>query len=98
MPLNDLLSSFGTDIEDPEEETFLLFSQQLPSQDLGFVDAKATSLEVTVGRRELNIQQSPSILSSNREGALLALLCGRSLRYLRNGLRQTAMFCFGRPL
>lgn len=68
MPLNDLLSSFGTDIEDPEEETFLLFSQQLPSQDLGFVDAKATSLEVTVGRRELNIQQSPSILSSNREG------------------------------
>lgn len=68
MPLNDLLSSFGTDIEDPEEETFLLFSQQLPSQNLGFVDAKATSLEITVGRRELNIRQSPSILSSNREG------------------------------
>ena len=68
MPLNDLLSSFGTDIEDPEEETFLLFSQQFPSQNLGFVDAKATKLEITVGRRELNIRQSPSILSSNREG------------------------------
>ena len=29
MPPEDLLSSFGADIDDPEEETFLLFSQQL---------------------------------------------------------------------
>lgn len=69
MPLEDLLASLGEDIDDPEEETFLLFSQQIPSQDLGSVDAKATSLEITVcGGRDLNIRQSPTLLSSNREG------------------------------
>ena len=68
MPPKDLLSSFGADIDDPEEETFLLFSQRFPSQNLGFVDAKATSLEFTVGGRDLNIRQSPTLLLSNREG------------------------------
>lgn len=68
MPLEDLLSSLGEDINDPEEETFLLFSRQFPSQDLGFVDAKATSLEMDVCGRDLNIRQSPTLLSSNREG------------------------------
>ena len=68
MLLEDLLSSLGEDIDDPEEESFLLFSQKIPSQDLGFVDAKTTSLEITVSGRDLNIQQSPTLLSSNREG------------------------------
>lgn len=68
MPLEDLLSSFGADIEDPEEETFLLFAQQILAKDLGSVDAKATSLEITVGGRDLNIRQSPALLLSNREG------------------------------
>ena len=67
MPPQDLLSSLGTDIDDPEEETFLLFSPQLPSQGLGSVDGKATSLEITVDGRDLNIRQSPTLLSSNRE-------------------------------
>ena len=67
MPSEDLLSSLGADIDDPEEETFLLFTPQLPSQDLGCVDGKATSLEVTVGGRDLDIRQSPTLLSSNRE-------------------------------
>ena len=67
MPSEDLLSHLGADIDDPEEETFLLFSSQLPSQDLGRVDATATSLEITVGGRDLNIRQSPTLLSSNRE-------------------------------
>lgn len=67
MPLKDLLSSLGEDIDDPEEESFLLFSQVIPSQDLGFVDAKSTSLEITVSGRDLNIRQSPTLLSSNRE-------------------------------
>ena len=67
MPPEDLLLSLGADIDDPEEETFLLFSSQLPSQDLGYVDPKATSLEITVGGRDLNIRQSPTLLSSNRE-------------------------------
>lgn len=66
MPLEHLLSSLGEDIDDPEEETFLLFSQQISSQDLGFVDARATSLEINVCGRDLNIRQSPTLLSSVR--------------------------------
>lgn len=49
-------------------EAFLLFSQSIPSQNLGFVDAKATVLDVTVGTRDLSIHQSPTILASNRGG------------------------------
>lgn len=67
MPPQDLLSHLEADIDDPEEELFLLFSSQLPSQDLGSVDAKATSLDITVGGRDLNIRQSPTLLSSDRE-------------------------------
>lgn len=51
-----------------EVESFLLFSQSIPSQNLGFVDAKATVLELSIGNRDLSIHQSPTILSSNRDG------------------------------
>ena len=68
MALQRLISELGEEINDPEEETFLLFSQDLPSQDLGFVDAKATSLDITISGRDLNIIQSPGLLSSNRTG------------------------------
>ncbi|CAG8982247.1 hypothetical protein HYALB_00004481 [Hymenoscyphus albidus] len=68
MPLDTFLSILGAEIEDAEEESFLLFSQSIPSQDLGFVNSKATSLELTIGDRDLVIQQSPTILSSNRGG------------------------------
>lgn len=50
------------------EETFDLFSQDLPSQNLGFVDSKSHVLELTVGGHDLTIHQSPAILSSNRAG------------------------------
>ncbi|KAL9134483.1 MAG: hypothetical protein Q9175_004329 [Cornicularia normoerica] len=68
MALGDLLSSLGEDVNDPEEESFLLFSQKILSCDLGFVDAKATSMEITVSGRDLNIRQSPTLLLSNRKG------------------------------
>lgn len=45
-----------------------MFSQSIPSQNLGFVDPKATSLELSIGGRDLTINQSPTILSSNRGG------------------------------
>jgi hypothetical protein len=32
------------------------------------VDAKATVLELSIGNRDLSIHQSPTILSSNRDG------------------------------
>ena len=66
MALQSLISALGDEINDPEEETFLLFSQNLPSQNLGFVDAKATSLDITISGTDFNIIQSPGLLSSNR--------------------------------
>ncbi|RDL38826.1 Uncharacterized protein BP5553_03166 [Venustampulla echinocandica] len=68
MALQAFLARLGQEIDDPEEESFLLFSQSIPSQNLGFVDSKATTLELTVGDRDLVIHQSPTILSSNRGG------------------------------
>ena len=47
-------------------ETFLLFSQPIPSQDLGFVDSKATVLETEIAGKDYTIHQSPTLLSSNR--------------------------------
>ncbi|TVY50394.1 Diaminohydroxyphosphoribosylamino-pyrimidine deaminase [Lachnellula cervina] len=68
MTIKSLLHALGPEIEDPEEEAFLLFSQSIPSQNLGFVDSKASTLELTIGDRDLTIHQSPTILSSNRGG------------------------------
>ena len=66
MALQSLILALGEEINDAEEETFLLFSQDLPSQNLGFVDAKATNLDITISGKDLNIIQSPGLLSSNR--------------------------------
>lgn len=49
-------------------ESFLLFSQDLPSQNLGFVDSKATCVEISVAGKDYSIYQSPTLLSSNRAG------------------------------
>ncbi|TVY43798.1 Diaminohydroxyphosphoribosylamino-pyrimidine deaminase [Lachnellula occidentalis] len=68
MTVQSLLPALGPEIEDPEEEAFLLFTQSIPSQNLGFVDSKASTLELTIGDRDLTIHQSPTILSSNRGG------------------------------
>ncbi|EPE31329.1 S-adenosyl-L-methionine-dependent methyltransferase [Glarea lozoyensis ATCC 20868] len=66
--MEEFLILLGPEIEDPEEESFLLFSQSIPSQDLGFVDSKATTLELSIGGHDLTIHQSPTVLSSNRDG------------------------------
>lgn len=68
MGVDNLILALGEEIADPGEETFLLFSQSIPSQNLGFIDAKATSLELTVSDNDLTITQSPGLLSSNRAG------------------------------
>lgn len=47
-------------------ETFLLFAQEIPSTNLGFVDSSAISLDVDVGARTFTIQQSPGLLHSDR--------------------------------
>ncbi|KAI8961615.1 hypothetical protein F5Y11DRAFT_366571 [Daldinia sp. FL1419] len=48
-------------------ETFLLYSQDIPSQNLGFVDSQATTLDLNVANRDYVIHQSPTIL--NRPGS-----------------------------
>ncbi|KAK3991294.1 hypothetical protein QBC44DRAFT_51746 [Cladorrhinum sp. PSN332] len=63
-----LIRELGDPVEDPEEETFDLFSQSLPSQNLGFIDSKAQTLDLTIAGRDLTIHQSPAVLSSNRAG------------------------------
>jgi len=68
MGVRSLLDALGPEIEDSEEESFLLFSQSIPSQNLGFVDANSRVLEISVGARDFVVHQSPTILSSNRGG------------------------------
>ncbi|KAI1735711.1 hypothetical protein F4680DRAFT_434292 [Xylaria scruposa] len=67
MALSNLFDLLGPEVEDPEEETFLLFSQEIPSQNLGFVDSQATTIDLTIGGKDYTIHQSPTIL--NRPGS-----------------------------
>ncbi|KAI1142249.1 hypothetical protein F5Y05DRAFT_370235 [Hypoxylon sp. FL0543] len=48
-------------------ETFLLFSQDIPSQNLGFVDPRSATLDLNVAGKDYVIHQSPTIL--NRPGS-----------------------------
>ncbi|GIJ98716.1 hypothetical protein Aspvir_000836 [Aspergillus viridinutans] len=66
--LNHFLSSIGEEVEDAEEESFLLFSRDIPSANLGFVDSRATTVDVTIHGQDYSISQSPTLLSSSRAG------------------------------
>ncbi|KAM7202030.1 ribosomal lysine N-methyltransferase 5 [Rhypophila sp. PSN 637] len=68
MGIEDLLRLLGEEIQAPDEEHFDLFAQQLPSGNLGFIDPKAKTLELTVAGRDLTIHQSPAILASSLAG------------------------------
>lgn len=67
MAFPSLFDRLGSEILDPEEETFLLFSQDIPSQNLGFVDPHSTTLDLNVAGKDYVIHQSPTIL--NRPGS-----------------------------
>lgn len=56
----------GDPIEDAYEETFLLFSQDCPSHNLGFVDSRAGEIDLEVAGRTLTLKQSPDLLTSQR--------------------------------
>ncbi|KAF2475678.1 uncharacterized protein BDR25DRAFT_331481 [Lindgomyces ingoldianus] len=62
-----LISILGEPVTDPEEEAFLLFSQDIPSQSLGFIDSKAPALNITVAGHDLTIHQSRGLLHSDRK-------------------------------
>ncbi|KAL2120415.1 hypothetical protein VTJ04DRAFT_4442 [Mycothermus thermophilus] len=68
MTLRCFLQTLGVPVQDVEEETFDLFAQDLPSQNLGFVDSRASTVDITVAGRDFTIHQSPAVLSSNRAG------------------------------
>ncbi|SPO05858.1 uncharacterized protein DNG_08545 [Cephalotrichum gorgonifer] len=68
MAVSEFLGLLGSEIEDPDEETFLLFAQPIPSSDLGFVDRQALSVPVSVGGREYVVEQAPGVLGSARAG------------------------------
>ncbi|CAK7229795.1 Ribosomal protein lysine methyltransferase [Sporothrix bragantina] len=68
-PLGRLLARLGPEVEDVDEETFLLFAHERPAaQNLGFLDSHAAVLELTVAGRDLTVHQSPAVLNSNRSG------------------------------
>ncbi|KKZ63805.1 hypothetical protein EMCG_01909 [[Emmonsia] crescens] len=68
MHFHGFLRAIGPEVEDAEEEAFSLFSQEIPSQNLGFVDSRASTIDLTIHGRDLQIRQSPTILSSTRAG------------------------------
>ncbi|KAJ5368494.1 uncharacterized protein N7496_008254 [Penicillium cataractarum] len=68
-PIADFLANTASEeVTDAEEEAFLLFSQEIPTTNLGFVDSRASSLDVTIRGNEYTVHQSPTLLSSSRAG------------------------------
>ncbi|OPB38081.1 hypothetical protein A0O28_0011850 [Trichoderma guizhouense] len=67
-PLEQLISQLEDEIQDPEEETFLLYANDIPSQGLGFIDSHASVLDLQLAGRDLTIHQSPGVLASSRKG------------------------------
>ncbi|KAK7447479.1 hypothetical protein Landi51_06835 [Colletotrichum acutatum] len=91
MAVKALISTLEDEILDPEEatdlhgdptyaptETFFLFSHNIPSSNLGFIDPKATELSLTLAGRDFTIHQSPTVLSSTRAGGTTGAGCGIS--------------------
>ncbi|OJD14331.1 hypothetical protein ACJ73_09091 [Blastomyces percursus] len=68
MYLDEFLRAIGPEVEDVEEEAFSLFSQEIPSQNLGFIDSRASTVDLAIHGRDFQIRQSPTILSSTRSG------------------------------
>ncbi|KIX05539.1 uncharacterized protein Z518_06411 [Rhinocladiella mackenziei CBS 650.93] len=66
MASETLHTVLGPPIEDPDEETFLLFSQELPSNSLGFVDSHVDTLQYEIAGRTYVVRQSPGLLTSTR--------------------------------
>ncbi|KPI40668.1 Diaminohydroxyphosphoribosylamino-pyrimidine deaminase [Cyphellophora attinorum] len=59
--------ALGEQVRDASDETFVLFSQDLPSNSLGFVDAKADEIDIDIGIRSFVLKQSPGLLISQRD-------------------------------
>ncbi|CAG8287438.1 unnamed protein product [Penicillium salamii] len=62
------LADMGEEVLDVEEEAFLLFAQEVPSNNLGMIDPRAPAVEIPINGKDYTIHQSPSLLSSHRAG------------------------------
>ncbi|CAG8890953.1 unnamed protein product [Penicillium egyptiacum] len=56
------------EVIDVDEESFLLFAQDIPSNNLGMINPRAPAVEISINGNEYTIHQSPSLLSSHRAG------------------------------
>ncbi|KAK7542050.1 uncharacterized protein J3D65DRAFT_565196 [Phyllosticta citribraziliensis] len=65
-PLGAFCDSECDKVSDPEEDAFVVFSQDIPSHALGIVDPKSSTLDISVAGRDYTIQQSLGLLTSNR--------------------------------
>ncbi|KAJ5604785.1 hypothetical protein N7510_009939 [Penicillium lagena] len=66
--MDQFVATIGEEVTDAEEEAFLLFAQDIPSANLGFVDSRAATVDLVIGEHEYCIHQSPTLLSSSRAG------------------------------
>ena len=68
--------------DDGCSETFDLFAQPANSGDLGMIDPKAASIDLTIQGRDFTLTQSPGLLQSNREGGTTgAAIWATSVRF-----------------
>ncbi|KAM3538925.1 hypothetical protein ARSEF1564_008164 [Beauveria bassiana] len=87
-----------TDASPPCAETFLLYSQPLPSFDLGFVDPRARTVEARVGGVDYTIHQSPGVLSSDRAGGTTGAVLWKISPVFADWLASPTNFLFSTSL
>ncbi|KAK1138996.1 Ribosomal protein lysine methyltransferase [Aspergillus melleus] len=66
--ISHLLATLGPEIDDADEESFLIFSEPIPSANLGMIDPRAPSVEISIHDQDYTVHQSPAVLSSARAG------------------------------
>jgi Lysine methyltransferase len=76
-------------------EIFLLFTQEIPSQNLGFVDSAATELDIDVGKRTYTIQQSPGLLKSDRDAGTTGAVLWKVTPMVASWLSSSDNFLWG---
>ncbi|KAH8432167.1 S-adenosylmethionine-dependent methyltransferase [Aspergillus melleus] len=66
--ISHLLAALGPEIDDADEESFLIFSEPIPSANLGMIDPRSPSVEISIHDQDYTVHQSPAVLSSARAG------------------------------
>ncbi|KAI9655434.1 MAG: Ribosomal protein lysine methyltransferase [Alyxoria varia] len=97
--LSSLLETAGIEIEDAEEETFIVFSgNSESSQDLGMVGPKSDNLEISINGSEFDIFQSPKILASTRNQGTTGFVVWKASLKLASWLKSPQNVLFRRGL